>query len=254
MLYSFLNGGIMKITAFNGTHRTGESNTAILIDHFLQGASSAGAQIEHVRLAKTKIQPCTACKACWQKTPGKCVIRDDMSTLVEKFTSSDVVVLASPIYADNVSGLLKTFIDRLIPTGDPHWELDEKGESRHCRRYSKPTKLVAISNCGYPEQSHFDVLRLYFRRMCRNMHLELCGEIYRGAGALLAGGVPEFSEYLSGYLRLVENAGQQVVQQGRVSETLAEKLEAPIIPLPGFNQIFLAKVNQIVDAQISKIA
>ena len=244
----------MKITAFNGTHRTGDSNTAILIDHFLQGAAAEGAQVEHIRLTAAKIQLCTACKACWQKTPGKCFIKDDMSMLIEKFISSDVVVLASPIYADNISGLLKTFIDRLIPIGDPHWELDEKGESRHCRRYQNPTKLVVISNCGYPEQSHFDVLRLYFRRMCRNMHLELSGEIYRGAGALLAGGVPEFAEYLSDYLKLVKNAGQEVVRQGRVSDTLTEKLEAPMIPLPGFNQIFLKKVNQIVNAQIPKMA
>jgi len=173
-----------------------------------------------------------------------------MSTLLEKFISSDIVVLASPIYADNVSGLLKTFIDRLIPVGDPHWEFDEHGESRHCRRHAKPTKLVAVSNCGYPEQSHFDVLRLYFRRMCRNMHLELCGEIYRGAGALLVGAVPEFAGYLASYLDLVKEAGREVVRQGMVSETLTERLEAPMVPLPGFNQMFLAKVNQIVDAQI----
>jgi len=240
----------MKITAFNGTHKIGESNTAILIDHFLEGAAAEGAQVEHVRLAPAKIQPCTACKACWQNTPGKCVIDDDMSALLEKFISSDIVVLASPIYADNVSGLLKTFIDRLIPVGDPHWEFDQHGESRHCRRHVKPAKLVAVSNCGYPEQSHFDVLRLYFRRLCRNMQLELCGEIYRGAGALLAGGVHEFAGYLTSYLDLVKKAGREAVRQGRVSETLTESLEAPMVPLPGFNQIFLAKVNQIVDARI----
>lgn len=240
----------MKITAFNGTHKIGESNTAILIDHFLQGAAAEGTQVEHVRLIQAKIQPCTACKACWQNTPGKCVIDDDMSALLEKFISSDIVVLASPIYADNVSGLLKTFIDRLIPVGDPHWEFDQHSESRHCRRHAKPAKLVAVSNCGYPEQSHFDVLRLYFRRLCRNMQLELCGEIYRGAGALLAGDVPEFAGYLTSYLDLVKEAGREVVRQGRVSETLTESLEAPMVPLPGFNQIFLAKVNQLVDAQI----
>jgi len=241
----------MKITAFNGTHKTGGSNTAILVDHFLQGAAEEGAQIEHVRLAQARIQPCTACKACWQKTPGKCVIADDMSVLLEKFISSDIVVLASPIYADNISGLLKTFIDRLIPVGDPHWEFDEHGESRHCRRHAKPTRLVAVSNCGYPEQSHFYVLRLYFRRLCRNMHLELSGEIYRGAGALLSGGIPEFAGYLASYLDLVKNAGREVVRHGRVSEPLSESLETPMVTLPGFNQLFLAKVNQLIDAHIT---
>ncbi len=42
-----------------------------------------------------------------------------------------------------------------------------------------------ISNCGFPEQSHFQVLGLLTRRMARNYHTEFVGEIYRGAGALL---------------------------------------------------------------------
>lgn len=242
----------MKITAFNGTHKTGASNTAILVDHFLGGATEAGAEVEHIRLASLKIQPCMACKACWQQTPGRCVINDDMAIMIEKFITSDVVVIASPLYTDNVSGLLKTFLDRLIVTGDPHWEFDEHGESRHQRRYQRPVKLIAISNCGYPEQSHFDVLRVFFRRMSRNMHLELAGEIYRGAGGLLSGIVPEFGEHLNHYLNLVVKAGLETVQLGRISNGLHEKLEAPMIPVPGFNQMFLNKVNQLVNAHKSQ--
>jgi len=237
----------MIITAFNGTHKTGPSNTAIIVDAFLQGAAGAGARTEHIRLAGHKIQPCLACKACWQRTPGKCVIQDDMAVLTEKFINSDLVILASPIYTDNVSGLLKVFLDRLITTGDPHWEFDEHGESRHCRRHPKPTRLVAISNCGYPEQSHFDVLRLFFRRLCRNMHLELAGEIYRGAGGLLAGIVPEFSEHIDRYLNLVKQAGRETAATGRIPTDLQQALEAPLIPHPDFNRMFLAKVNQLAD-------
>jgi hypothetical protein len=83
------------------------------------------------------------------------------------------------------------------------------------------------------------------------MHLELSGEIYRGAGALLSGGIPEFAGYLASYLDLVKNAGREVVRHGRVSEPLSESLETPMVTLPGFNQLFLAKVNQLIDAHIT---
>lgn len=242
------NGGNMKITAFNGTARHGQSNTALMVDSFLAGAQQAGAEVEHIRLAGLKISPCTACKSCWKKTPGHCVIRDDMAMLLEKFTTADLVIFATPIYVDNVSGLMKTFFDRLIPTGDPHWEFDESGECRHMKRHAKPTGLVTISNCGYPEQSHFDVLRLLFRRMARNMHLELCGEIYRGAGGLLSSEIPEFSSFIEDYLGKVHAAGVETATGGRISASLQSSLEAPLIPLPGFNEMFLKKVNQMVDS------
>lgn len=241
----------MKITAFNGTHKIGQSNTAIMVEAFLQGAADAGAETEHIRLAGMTISPCRACKACWQNTPGACVIKDDMAALIEKFINSDMVILASPVYTDNISGLLKVFLDRLITIGDPHWELDEHGESRHRRRYPKPTQLITISNCGYPEQSHFAVMQVFFRRLCRNMHLELAGEIYRGAGGLLSGIVPEFSEHISSYLQLVRRAGNEAVTAGRVSPELLLALEAPLIPLPDFNKIFLAKVNMLADSMNS---
>jgi FMN-dependent NADH-azoreductase len=242
----------MKITAFNGSHKKSNSNTSVLVEWFLDGAREAGAAVEHVKLATCHIGLCTACKACWNQTPGKCVINDDMACLVQKFIESDTVVFASPIYVDNVSGLLKTFLDRLIVVGDPHWEFDENNESRHRRRYDKPAGILAISNCGYPEQSHFDVQRLFYRRMCRNMHMKLAGEIYQGAGALLSGIVPEFSEFVKNYQEMVHTAGQEVARTGMISDILQTELEKPLIPLPGFNRLFLEKVNSIVDAAIAR--
>lgn len=242
----------MKITAFNGSHKKVGSNTSILVDWFLAGAEDAGAQVEQIKLSTCRIEQCMACKSCWNKTPGKCVIKDDMASLVEKFISSDIVVFASPVYTDNISGLMKTFLDRLIVVGDPHWELDDNNESRHCRRYEKRIGLVAISNCGYPEQSHFDPQRIFYRRLCRNMHMRLAGEIYRGAGALLAGIVPEFSEFLKTCQKMVYAAGQQVEKNGKISSDLQRRLEEPMIPLPDFNRRFLEKVNQMADQIVAK--
>lgn len=242
----------MKITAFNGTHKTGESNTGILVKNFLQGAVEAGAEVEAVQLADFRIGFCRACKLCWETSDGHCPQNDDMPALIGKFTESDIVVMATPLYVDAMTGLMKTFLDRLIPVGDPHWELDEKGECRHGRRFGKPAKLVAIGNCGYPEQSHFEVLRIFFRRMCRNMHLELAGEIYRGAGGLLSIQAPKFAKYVGDYLALVRQAGREITLSGKISDELSRKIEEPMVPSPGFNELYLKRVNELIDAKTKK--
>ena len=124
----------MKITAFNGSPKGKAGNTFIMIEEFLKGAKNAGAETEHVLLSEKKINHCTGCFACWTKTPGKCIFEDDMAALLPKLTSSDVIIYATPLYVDNVTGVMKDFLDRHIPIGDPRFETDEYGETRHPQR------------------------------------------------------------------------------------------------------------------------
>ena len=121
----------MKITIFNGSPRTEHGNTHIMVSEFMKGAEQAGAEVENIFLAKMKISPCMGCFGCLLKKPGKCVIIDDMSELLEKFVHSDIVVFATPLYVDNVTGIMKNFMDRLIPIADPHFEKDNGGECVH---------------------------------------------------------------------------------------------------------------------------
>lgn len=86
------------------------SNTEKLADSFIKGAIEAGHEVEKVRL--NKINDCLGCGAC-QKNGNKCVQKDDMTDLYQKFLDSEVLVLASPLYFWSISGRLKNFIDRL---------------------------------------------------------------------------------------------------------------------------------------------
>jgi Multimeric flavodoxin WrbA len=56
---------------------------------------------------------CLGCFAC-QKT-GKCVIKDDMNEIVPKMEHADVLVFATPIYYYEMSGQMKTLLDRANP-------------------------------------------------------------------------------------------------------------------------------------------
>ena len=77
------------------------------------GAKEAGAGVELVLLKDKKIEYCDGCLSC-DKT-GSCHVKDDMHHIYGKLVNADIIVIGSPNYFDNVSGLMKTFIDRTNP-------------------------------------------------------------------------------------------------------------------------------------------
>ena len=59
------------------------------------------------------IGPCRACYGCW--STQRCVLRDDMASLLEKIAAADVLCVATPVYFGLPCGQLKVMIDRLLP-------------------------------------------------------------------------------------------------------------------------------------------
>ena len=87
------------------------SNSDKLADKFVEGAAAAGNDVEKVSLTGKDIQFCKGCLAC-QKL-GKCIIQDDVNDIMAKVVEADVVAWATPIYYYEMSGQMKTLIDRL---------------------------------------------------------------------------------------------------------------------------------------------
>jgi multimeric flavodoxin WrbA len=239
----------MKITVFNGSPRADKSNTNVMVEAFLKGAGKAGADTENIFLARQKIRPCLGCFSCWVKTPGQCVLQDDMAELLKKFAGTDIVVFATPLYVDNVSGIMKNFMDRFMPLADPHFEKDENGQYRHVKGIAKAPKIVVISNCGFPEQDHFQVLRLLFRRIARNLHSEVIAEIYRGGGEILQVNHLLLKPLVWKYRKLLERAGREVAENLRLSEKTREELEKPIIS----HELYINGANKEWDKQLARI-
>lgn len=240
----------MKIVAFNGSPKGAESNTHVMVDAFLEGAAKAGADVETIFLAEKNINHCQGCFRCWASPTGGCVLKDDMEDLIGLYSTADIVVFATPLHNDNVSSRLKIFIDRLLPIGDPHFTVDAEGETVHPSRGGENPKFVMIANCGFPEQSHFQVLRLLTQRMARNYRTEFVAEIYRGGGAWLT--EPAAAEAVAVYRDLVKKAGEEVVTAGRLSEEMKRRLEEPLIPSPDFVEIYRTEVNRYWDEVLGK--
>lgn len=100
----------MRVTGIIGSPRK-RGNTDHLVRRILEGASERNAETEIVYLNDLNIRECQACMQCKENT-FRCALDDDMQRLYLLIESSDIMVLGSPIYMGNITGLLKIFIDR----------------------------------------------------------------------------------------------------------------------------------------------
>ena len=89
------------------------SNSDRLAEELIRGAAEAGHEVEHISLKDKTISFCRGCFAC-QKTQ-RCVIRDDAVDIAERVKNADTLVFATPIYYYEMSGQMKTLLDRMNP-------------------------------------------------------------------------------------------------------------------------------------------
>ena len=99
----------MKILVINGSPRTNGLTASIL--HSMESELvQLGNDVEYVDLVGLDMKHCMGCCSCYKT--GRCVMNDDAEILSEKIRQADGLVIGSPTYASNVSGLMKDFIDR----------------------------------------------------------------------------------------------------------------------------------------------
>ena len=101
-----------KVLIVSSSLRKG-SNTEILAGEAFKGAKDAGADVEFVTLKDKEIGFCIGCMSC--QNTNKCVLNDDMNALREKVKEAESIIYVTPIYYYEMSGQLKTFLDRCNP-------------------------------------------------------------------------------------------------------------------------------------------
>ena len=237
----------MKVLAILGSHRPNKSNTGIILQEFLKGSSSQGANVETICLKEKNINFCIGCNTCWMETPGVCIFKDDMSELLDKVIECDILIYATPLYNYNMTSLLKCFQERLHPLIDPH--LVKAGETyRHPQRYERGRKMVLISTCALPEVSHFEGLRQIFRQIERSSQVPLIGELLVPAAELLK--KKSLQEKIEVVLQLAYRGGIELIRDGCVSK----EVESQIQKLPISIDKVVDIVNRWWDSQLEKEA
>ena len=99
-----------KVVVISTSLRPG-SNSNALAEQFAEGAKAAGNEVEFISLRGKEIRFCIGCLSC-QKT-GACVFKDDVPAIMDSVLNADVVCWATPIYYYEMSGQMKTLIDRM---------------------------------------------------------------------------------------------------------------------------------------------
>lgn len=227
----------MKILILNGSPRMEHSNTLQLALAFANGFPE-GTNTEVVHLYKQNIKPCLGCFSCWTKTPGNCVINDDMQALYEKLENADVIIESFPLYFFGMPSTIKVMTDRCLPFMKTYLGTsDEDGKSsfhqlRNSAMHSK--SLVLISTCGYVHTAPmYPALLKQFDLICGegNYTAILCseGELFGYEGLA--------ERQRKGYLSDVTKAGAEFAETGAISEKTAERLSRPVLSPSGFEAI-----------------
>lgn len=218
----------MKLLIVQGSPRGAHGNTEIMAQAFAEGAREAGGTVmDTVYLKEKNIKHCIGCFTCWTRTPGVCVHKDDMAELLLKVREADVLVLATPLYYYTVTGYMKDFMDRTLPLNQPFFEVHDN-VCHHPPRYKNGFEhLVLISNCGFPEQSHFSGLKETFRTLVGGDAADLKGMICCAGGEMLANS--ETRDNFKWYMDAIRKAGAEVVNEGKISEGTAAILDKPLM-------------------------
>ena len=90
-----------------------KSNSDRLAEELIRGAKDAGHEVEQISLKVKEIRFCIGCLSC-QKTQ-KCVQKDDAVRIAEKVKEAETLVFVTPIYYYEMSGQMKTLLDRMNP-------------------------------------------------------------------------------------------------------------------------------------------
>lgn len=89
------------------------------------------------------MHPCNGCFACWNRTPGTCVIKDGYENMAGLIHGAAEVVIMSRYTYGGFSGSVKNVIDRCLGYVLPQFELTGD-ETHHMRRYEEDKPFTFI--------------------------------------------------------------------------------------------------------------
>lgn len=98
-------------------------------------------EVNIISLGDKIIKKCIGCWSCWLKTPGKCIMQDDLEQSYEKYVNSDKAIVLIDTAQGFINHHAKAFLDRSIPHYLPYIVLIDK-ECQHTKRYNKYPDLV----------------------------------------------------------------------------------------------------------------
>jgi len=174
-----------EIIAICGSARK-RGSTALLLQEVLQ---ATGMESELIFLSDLTIGFCTGCLSC-RENRGKCPKEDDMQVLLDKVLSAQAVLLGSPNYYYDVSGLMKNMIDRSIAWCYLGIGEDTGTEWHGWRPFVDKVCGFLISQAAYGGEKALET----FKCFAEWTGLEQIGSVIASVGAQTVIEFPEYGE------------------------------------------------------------
>lgn len=228
----------IKVVVINSSPHKDKGNTALVLNPFMEGMKEKGAEVEVYYTGELKINPCQGDMVC-MRSNGKCFQEDDMEWLLPNIAESDILVFASPIYCDGVSGPMKMFMDRFPPMGYLTMELRDDRLRHPLREGWNVKKVVLVSNCGFWEMENFEPMKNHIKAFCNNMNAEYAGELLRPHGPVLRVMI-ENNMPVDDVIESARKAGYELTEDGKISSETMKNVSRPLMS----RDAFLQMVNQ----------
>lgn len=108
----------MKIISLVSSYRiNGNTNKAVsLIEKQLLSIGhkeNIALEVEKIQLGHLNLKVCHGCRACFDKGEDKCPLKDDLLVIWDKIQQADGIIAASPVYVEDINGIMKNWIDRM---------------------------------------------------------------------------------------------------------------------------------------------
>lgn len=177
-----------KIMIFNANPETNNASFEDDIYQLSAKLKSNGNEIQTINLRDKNINYCIGCFSCWVKTPGICVFKDDVPSLLEDYMNSDFIVFATPVIMGFISPLLKNVNERMFPPiMHPFIKID-KDKMQHLERYRHyPASCLLLEKSPQYNQKNIETIhniykmakhrRLLFTKVMDNNMEEIAHEI-----------------------------------------------------------------------------
>ena len=232
----------MKIVALNASHRGDKGLTRSFLDHIFEGATVAGAECEIITLAKLKINRCLSCYQCQRGEPRLvCAYndKDDVRLIFDKMAGADMLIFATPVYLMNMTGLLKTLLDRTYSTMDIREGRLSNGLLHHHINPAISSKpFVTLVVCSNLEDESSKNVTAYFRTYARFMEARQVGVLVRNGSGLfdhaanpkLIQDFPKTRDVLAAY----EQSGRELATLGHIRPATQRRANQEVVPVPFF--------------------
>jgi multimeric flavodoxin WrbA len=217
-----------KIVAINGSPQMEQGDTALVLTSFLQGMTNAGWDVELFYATGLEVKPCDCGEMrCWERTPGRCVHKDDMDELYPALKDADILVLATPVYIP-LPGAMQQFINRLCPLLEPVLETREGRTRARFRDDVHIRKIVLVSTGGWWEKENLGTVLRIAEEFAETASVEFAGALLRPHAWLLRQqGEP--TDDGRTVLAAAEQAGRELGETGQMSSEILERVSRPLI-------------------------